>query len=74
MDSKKNIIGYAIKSARENKSLTQEEVANKIGISRSYLSDLENGRYTPSSEKLILLTNFLNMDMSFILEKYKEGV
>lgn len=74
MDSKNNIIGYAIKSARKNKCLTQDEVANKVGISRSYLSDLENGRYIPSSKRLILLTNFLNIDINFILEKYKEEV
>ncbi|HBJ1645852.1 TPA: helix-turn-helix domain-containing protein [Clostridium botulinum] len=38
------IIGENIKKARRNMNLTQEEFAFMLGISRSNLSDMENGR------------------------------
>ena len=42
----------------ELKNLTQQEVADKIGISRNYLSDIENGRYNPSFKRAIQLGYF----------------
>ena len=41
-DEKQLIIGVEIKKARCTKNLTQVDLANKAGISRTYLSDLEN--------------------------------
>ena len=34
--------------ARKDLWLTQEELANKVNISRAYYSNLEAGKYTPS--------------------------
>lgn len=65
----KEIVGLAIRNARKNKSLTQSETAEKLGISRSYLSDLENGRYAPSSEKLLLLFMVLEIDINSIIKE-----
>ncbi|QUH21728.1 helix-turn-helix domain-containing protein [Alkaliphilus sp. B6464] len=65
----KKIIGANIKKARKSKSMTQLEVAEKINISRNYLSDLENGRYAPSSEKLLLLAKCLELDVNKILKQ-----
>lgn len=39
-----NSVGQNIKRLRKEKSLTQEEMAKKLGISRSYLANLEAGR------------------------------
>lgn len=41
-------IGDLIKEIRKEKGMTQEELSDKSNISRSYLSDVENGRYNPS--------------------------
>lgn len=35
---------------RKRQGLTQEELAKKANISRSYLANLESGKYTPSLE------------------------
>ncbi len=37
-------IGQNILRLRKEKGLTQEQLANKAGISRRYLSDIENGK------------------------------
>lgn len=34
-------IGLMLKKARENKNLTQEQLANKVGKKRSYISRIE---------------------------------
>jgi transcriptional regulator with XRE-family HTH domain len=39
-----NIFGKFIKGARKDKKLTLEHVSRETGISRSYLSMLENGK------------------------------
>jgi ribosome-binding protein aMBF1 (putative translation factor) len=38
------IIGEMIKLAREEANITQEELANKSGTKKSYISRLENGK------------------------------
>jgi len=35
--------GFAVKARREELSLTQEDLAEKAGIHRTYLSDVERG-------------------------------
>lgn len=40
--------GAAVRLAREQRGLTQEEVAHRAGITVGYLSQLENGRRNPS--------------------------
>ena len=45
-------VGENVKRIRTNKRLTQEEFAKEVGISRSYLGDLENDRKSPTVETL----------------------
>ncbi len=65
MNTKKKV-GQAIKKQRLQKKKTQIEVAKSIGISRSYLSDIENGRYMPSVNTLIKLASYLDIDLNFL--------
>jgi len=59
-------LGEAIKNAREKKSLTQQELSEKVKISRNYISDIECGRYIPSTEKLIILAKTLDIDLNLL--------
>lgn len=65
-EEKQLIIGRKIKKARCSKKLTQEDLANKVGISRTYLSDVENGRYMPSIETISNIAKILNIDLNFL--------
>jgi transcriptional regulator with XRE-family HTH domain len=40
--------GFAVKSRREDLGLTQEDLADRAGIHRTYLSDIERGTRNPS--------------------------
>lgn len=65
---KQHYIGQVIKSKRIQKNLTQNEVAENIGISRNYLSDIENGRYMPSVTTLSELASYLQIDLNFLIK------
>lgn len=59
-------IGKIVKNAREKESLTQQDLSERVGISRNYVSDIECGRYIPSLEKMILLANILKIDLNLL--------
>lgn len=48
-----------VKNKRKELRMTQEEVACKVGISRSYFSDIENGKAFPSGRILLKINNVL---------------
>ena len=52
-------IGKRIKQRREQLGLTQEELAEKTGLTPNYISTLERGASFPRCEKLIILLNGL---------------
>lgn len=61
-------IGDKIKAKRREGGLTQSELADKVGISRNYISDLENGRYIPSVKTLSKIASVLGIDLNFLIE------
>lgn len=61
-------LGQVIKKNRLKRQKTQTQVSKDIGISRSYLSDIENDRYMPSLTTLIKLASYLDLDLNFLLK------
>ena len=47
-------IGFRIKQLREQKNLSQEQLANLLEISQSKLSKIENGKLKKIEMKLVL--------------------
>ena len=56
--------GYAVKVRREELGLTQEDLADKAGIHRTYLSDVERGTRNLSLVNIERLAAALSMTMS----------
>ncbi|HEX7836078.1 MAG TPA: helix-turn-helix transcriptional regulator [Kofleriaceae bacterium] len=50
-------LGARIQALRTDRDLTQEAVADRIGISQKYLSELERGQKSPSWEKLVAIAH-----------------
>ena len=57
-----------IKEARNSVKMTQEELAFKIGVSRSTIANYEMGRRKPSLNELKQIANILHLDINFMLE------
>jgi transcriptional regulator with XRE-family HTH domain len=56
--------GFAIKVRREELGLTQEDLADRAGIHRTYLSDIERGTRNPSLVNIERLADSLSMSVS----------
>ncbi|MBC5628695.1 helix-turn-helix transcriptional regulator [Clostridium sp. NSJ-6] len=61
-------IGEKIKLSREERKITQKELAKKAGISNTYLSDIERMRTNPSIKVLQQLADALEEAVSSFLE------
>ena|SRR5271163_604588 len=59
--------GDRIREIREAKRLTQDQLAEKTGISKGFLSDVENGKRNVSSEYLLRIANALNASVDYLL-------
>lgn len=66
------LINSNIKNLRIKNGLTQEEFAEKIGISIQGLSNLERNRYQPTSETIDkICKNFNITPLNFYYQKTK---
>lgn len=56
---------------RKQLGITQEELANKIEVSRQTISSIETGRYDPSITLAFKIANFFNKKIEeiFIYER-----
>ena len=59
-------IGAKIKESRLKMKLTQEKLAEKIDVSTSFLSRLENGSAVAGFETYCLICNALNITLDYL--------
>ena len=64
--NKKQMIGARIKEIRTKKSLTQEQLSEKMEINPKYLSSIERGNENPTLNTLIKLSESLEVDLGAI--------
>jgi transcriptional regulator with XRE-family HTH domain len=57
----RSLFGNRLKSLRLKRGLSQEEFAAKTGYSRSYVSLVENGRYSVSLDAIVSFANVLGI-------------
>lgn len=57
------ILGRKIQKRRHEVGLTQEELADKVGISRAYMGYIEQGRNTASVEVLSKIARILKISI-----------
>lgn len=60
-------VGERIKQARTNKSLTQEDLAVLLGISRTSVTNYEKNNVVPSVEVLLKMCEVLQTSIDYIL-------
>ena len=60
-------IGYRIKRRRKSYGLKQFELAERIGISLTHMSSIENGRQHPSIYVLLRISEELNTTPDYFL-------
>jgi transcriptional regulator with XRE-family HTH domain len=59
--------GGAVRQARANKGWSQEVLAEKAGLNRSFLGEIERGSSMPSLATIAKIARALNINMSTLL-------
>ena len=67
-------IGSKIKQLRTSKNLTQDQLANRLSVTKSVISAYENGLRFPSLEVLIQLSYVFNVTTDYLLGVNKKRV
>lgn len=65
-----SLLGKRIREERLRLHLTQEKLAEDIGISTAYLGQIERGERSVTLDKLIPLANRLGVTVDFLLTDY----
>ncbi len=59
----KLILKNKLKEVRKEKNISQQELANMVGVSRNTISSLETGQYEPTAKIAYILC--IALDMKF---------
>ncbi len=66
------LIGEKLKSKRTQKNITLEELANRAGVTKGLISQIENNRTVPSLPVLFNLIHSLGEDLKSFFEDMHE--
>lgn len=70
------VLGETIRKERKERNLTQQDLADKTGISRRHIANIEGGKINASFEVLLAIVKELNISLDNIIyadlnENYK---
>jgi transcriptional regulator with XRE-family HTH domain len=60
--------GFSVKRLRETKGFTQENLAERAGLDRTYLSDIERGTRNPGVKNVVCIAKALGVSASRLME------
>jgi len=61
-------VGERIKKRRNELDWTQDVLAQKAGVSKSFLSDLENGKRNVGADTLLEIARALSLSLDYLME------
>lgn len=59
-------LGTLVKSTRKEKKFTQQELAEKVKLSRSHIAAIESNIYNPSSKSLVRILKALDLNVGIL--------
>lgn len=62
MSTLKKLLGQRIREFRKNRGITQEKLAELLGIGTANISYIENGKFAPSIENFEKLITIFNVE------------
>lgn len=67
-------VNLKIKQLREEKNLSQEQFADKIGLKRASVGMIETGKQQPTIETLENIVNIFGVDYNWLLESIPKSI
>lgn len=71
---KLDLLGEAIRRARKERNLTQEQLGELVGVKKAQISKLENSMTDARFETIIKVFQALNAKVNFKVELYNENI
>jgi transcriptional regulator with XRE-family HTH domain len=65
-------IGDKLQKSRTNVNLTQEQVAETLGVSRQTISNWENEKTYPDIKNIVILSDLYNVSLDYLLKDKEE--
>lgn len=59
---------------RRQRGITQKELAKEFGVSRCYISQIENGKETPGKYLTYQIERYFNKPMSYLTQVFHLGL
>ena len=66
-------LGNKIVNLRKKNNLSQEELAEKVGVTRQTISKWELGETTPEMDKLIIISKLYDITLDELMKEDNEG-
>ena len=57
-----------LRDERKRKKITQEQLANLVGVSRQSINAIERGKYTPSTALALKISEIFNTNVNSLFE------
>ena len=67
MKNRQNKLSYRLKSLREEKGISQYQLADSLNLSRGLISNYEQGRREPDYNTLILIADYYEVSIDYLL-------
>ena len=67
----KNLVANRIKNARTLKCLSQQNVADELGVSKQMISKYENGELIPTSSKFLKLSKLFELKIDYFFNSFQ---
>lgn len=61
-------LGERIRDSREHRRWTLDKLADATGLSKSFLSEVENNKRAPSAENVLKISNALGVSLDYLLK------
>lgn len=74
MEKLSELFGQAIRKLRKNTGITQEVLAQKAHIDRTYMSSIERGKKNPTIKVIYKISQGLGISVSDIINEFEGNI
>ena len=67
-----SVFAEQLKTLRKKNSLTQKELAEKVGVKQNSYANWENGNREPNIEMLVRIADYFDVSLDYLLGRKRE--
>lgn len=72
LEKRQAMLGEQVRSRRLERGLSQEQLSEKAGLDRTYVSSLESGKRNPAFSTLIKLASALEVELAELVRERRK--